>query len=297
MIYLILSIASSVLIFLIFKLFAKFSVNNFQAIIVNYYVAALLGFILVNDFGSLSALPQKPWFNLAVLVGFLFIGMFYVIALTTQKVGISVASVASKMSLVIPIIIFILYYGEFEGKSAGIVTIKLLGIVAALVGVYFTAFSPGKGGSFNKKYLYLPIILFLGTGLLDTIMGYADRNLLSGNDADSFIPTLFLIAAAVGSVMLLVRLVTGKSKLEMKSVIAGILLGIPNYGSIYFLLKTLAIDDFAKSEIFPINNMSIVAFSALFAFILFRERLSIRNWMGILLSIIAIGLITYDKLF
>jgi uncharacterized membrane protein len=48
-----------------------------------------------------------------------------------------------------------------------------------------------------------------------------------------------------------------------------------------------------SSAIIPINNMGIVLFSSLAAFVLFKEKLSLINWMGILLAIGAIALIAF----
>ncbi|MDG1658691.1 MAG: EamA/RhaT family transporter, partial [Crocinitomicaceae bacterium] len=43
MIALLLSVLSSSLIFVIFKLFARFKIDTFQAIVVNYFMAFIIG--------------------------------------------------------------------------------------------------------------------------------------------------------------------------------------------------------------------------------------------------------------
>ena len=112
MIYLLLCIISSTAIIILFKYFSRFEINNFNAIIINYLTAALLGLtISFNSLRNTNVFVQS-WFPLAVLIGILFVVMFYFIALTTQKAGISVASVAGKMSVVIPMLFSILYYHE-----------------------------------------------------------------------------------------------------------------------------------------------------------------------------------------
>jgi len=82
-------------------------------------------------------------------------------------------------------------------------------------------------------------------------------------------------------------------KFDKRAIAAGILIGVPNYFSIWCLLKVLK--DFAgnSSAIIPINNMGIVLFSTIAAFLLFKENLSKLNWLGILLSIAAIALIAF----
>jgi uncharacterized membrane protein len=48
-----------------------------------------------------------------------------------------------------------------------------------------------------------------------------------------------------------------------------------------------------SSAIIPVNNMGIVLFSAVAAWLLFKEKLSIVNIAGILLAIAAIALIAF----
>ena len=75
-----------------------------------------------------------------------------------------------------------------------------------------------------------------------------------------------------------------------KNILAGIALGIPNYGSIYFLIKALDMHNLESSVIFPVNNVGIVALSVVCARILFNENLSLKNIVGVILAIISIAL-------
>ena len=104
MVYLLISICISSFLFVIFKLFDVLKINTFQAIVVNYFTAAVLGFFLSNNLVSFQEIPDQPWFFGAFLLGIMFILVFNVMALTSQKNGLSVASVSSKMSVVIAIV-------------------------------------------------------------------------------------------------------------------------------------------------------------------------------------------------
>jgi uncharacterized membrane protein len=91
----------------------------------------------------------------------------------------------------------------------------------------------------------------------------------------------------------MVQMISGKMQFSYKALLAGIIIGIPNYFSIWFLGKVIAAYKDNSSAIIPINNMGIVLFSAVAAWVLFKEKLSFINWMGIGLAIAAIGLIAY----
>ncbi len=284
MIPLILSILSSSVLLIIFKYFAKFKVNNFQAITVNYAVAAGLGFFLSPISYPVQQLLTKPWTLSAIVIGCVFIGMFYLMALSSQKVGVAISSVANKMSLVIPVIAGVVLYSE---SLAGL---KLFGVVLALTAVILVTFPKNKV-EIERKYLFLPIIIFLGSGFLDTFFKYVQANQLGEQEIGIFSSSLFLISALVGLIVMVIRrLITG-STLEVKSIVAGFALGIPNYFSIHFLLNALNLPNLESTVVFPVNNTGIVLLSTLLAIILFSEKLTKVNWAGILLAVISIALI------
>jgi len=302
MIYLVLSIISATCLVLIFKLFEKFKIDTFQAIVINYIAAASVGFFLDDSSISIRAIPYQSWFFNAVIIGILFISMFNIVAITTQKIGIAVASVASKMSLIIPVVFAVYLYGDAMPLS------KIAGILLAMAGVYLT-FRTGKnkGGTLppmakNSKLVILPVIVFIGSGLLDTLFKYTEHEYLADNDLNMFISSLFSIAAIAGIIVIIPLMLRSKIHIQAKNttplgwspvrvIIGGIVLGIPNYGSVFFLLKTLEIENLESSLIFPVNNMGIVGLSAIAAFLFFKEKLTMMNWAGIALSIIAIAMI------
>lgn len=284
MIPLTLSILSSSVLLVIFKYFQKFGVNTFQAITVNYVVAASLGYMMTPEHFSMVELTHKPWALSAVLIGSVFIGMFYIMALSSQKVGIAVSSVANKMSLVIPVVAGFILYNETMGA------LKITGIVLAVIAVVMVTFTKTKM-EVESKYLVLPFIIFLGSGFLDTIFKYVQTTQLATGEIEIFSASLFLMSAIVGSSILITKRVFKGSVLETKSIIAGFALGVPNYFSIHFLLNALNLPNLESTVVFPINNTGIVLLSTLLAILLFHEKLSKLNWAGVALAVASISLI------
>ena len=104
MIYLLLSILSSTVIFVVFRLYKKYGVNTLQAIIVNYFIACIVGFFgYIESVDDLARIPSESWFLGTVFLGAMFITVFNLAAITTQRSGLSVVSVATKMSVAIPV--------------------------------------------------------------------------------------------------------------------------------------------------------------------------------------------------
>ena len=285
MIYLLLSVLSSTVIFVIFRLYKKYEVNTLQAIIVNYFIACTVGFFGYIEGSDVSRVPSEDWFTGALILGVLFIAVFNLAAITTQKSGLSVVAVATKMSVAIPVLCGIFLYNE----STGI--LKLIGITLALVAVYLTSIKKKEGISIQPKNLIFPLLVFLGSGIIDTSIKYLETSYVSKTDVGLFSSTIFATAGTIGIGILIYQAITGKLELKFRNLIGGIALGIPNYYSIYFLVLALRSEGYDSSTIFTMNNVAIVAFSTLVGIVLFKEKLIKKNWIGLALAVISIILV------
>ena len=285
MFYLLISICISSFLFVIFKLFDVLNVNTFQAIVVNYFVAAVLGFYLSNNSVSFQEIPNQPWFIGAFLLGIMFILVFNVMALTSQKNGLSVASVSSKMSVVIAIVFGVWYYEESLGF------IKLSGILLALIAVYLTSVKEKKETTVKQVSLLFPILLFFGSGAIDTSLKFIETRFIEEGGVPLFSATIFGCAFILGMIILLYQIIKGAFRLEFKNILGGILLGVPNYFSIVYLLKALSTDGMESSTAFTLNNVGIVILSTLFGLFIFKEKLIWKNWLGIVIAIVSILLV------
>ncbi len=289
MILLLLSIICSTSIYVLFKLFKKYGIDTLQAIVINYFVAAAFGlWFLGPSAENFQSLLQAPWLIWAAVVGILFISLFYVMALVSQQFGITVTSIASKMSLLIPVVILIAIDPD-EGlsitKAAGVLT----GVVAVIL-------ASAKGGTKAAEgaSVLLPIVLFAGSGGLDFLLAMVQKNfLVSDLQYRQFVPVPFLVAAILGSIALVLR--SRKTKIPFTKVnfAGGIALGLVNYGSIYFVLKVIGSGIMDRSSAIPANNIGIVLLSALVGLLFFRERLTAKNVVGVALASISIFILTY----
>ncbi len=292
MFWLLLSIVTNTALILILKSFRKFEVNTLQAIVVNYFTAGTIGMLLCGMPVPVSEFAQQEWSWVPPVLGVLFISIFLLLAKTAQTIGVSVATVANKMSLVIPVLAAIIFYNE----SA--TALKITGLVIAVLSVYLTSLPPQKEASENKvsfwKYFWMPAVIFFGSGVLDALVNHAKMNLVPDAHLPLFLSLCFYSAGLIGITVILIRRIKLGEKFESKSLLAGILLGIPNYFSIYGITRALGSDLMESSALFPVNNMGIVALSAVGALLIFKEKFSIINWLGILLSLAAIALIAFS---
>jgi len=289
LIYLLLSVLSSSVIFVIFKLFERFKINTLQAIIFNYFFAFSAGMLVDRQPLNVSKVVSEAWFLGTFILGFMFIAVFYLAALTTQKSGLSVVSVATKMSVAIPVLFGIILYNESTGLT------KIIGIVLALVAVYLTSIKKKEGIKIKKRNLVFPLLVFFGSGIIDSTLKFLETSYVAEADVALFSSTIFAIAGIIGIFILLFQKIGGKLNFSFKNVIGGVALGIPNFGSIYFLVLALRTEGMESSTIFPVNNVAIVMISTFLGILLFKERMLPKNWIGILLAVASIILIATSE--
>jgi len=248
------------------------------------YIGTPSIFLTIDYFSSLSLI--------ALFMGFLFVTGFYSASLTSQLMGVSVTSVASKMSLVIPVL-FSLFFMKIESKDFSV--LNYTGMILAVFSIYMASIRKRtnkekriKGGYF----LLLPFAVFIIGGAIDTLINLSNHKFLTPENQDAFPIILFAFAAATGIVILLFQW----KKLELKNVIAGICLGIPNFFALFFTFKALSVFQNNGAVFFPIYNVGIILASTIAAMIIFREKLSKINYLGLGLSVFALYLLSYQEI-
>jgi len=286
LIFLLLSILSSSAIYVVFKLLDRFRINSLYAIVVNYFTACVAGYFGLERAFSVDDTLGQDWIFGAILLGILFITVFNLMAITTQKSGLSAVSVASKMSVALPILFVIFYYDEPTGF------LKIFGIILALIAVYLSSVKTKSGIKLEKNTLIFPLLVFLGSGIIETLIKFLEQNFVAKEDVALFSTSIFICAAAIGTVAGMIQFTKKKIKFTYKEILGGIALGVPNYYSIYFFIQALR-SGMPSTTVFILNNVAIVLLSTLLGIFLFREKLLRKNWIGIALAVVSIILVAF----
>ena len=279
-------IAFNILI-IIFKLFHKFGIDNLQALIVNYFIAGICGLYFSGQEFSFHYVIHAPWIFHAVLIGILFVVTFSFYATGTQKVGIAITTVANKLSLLIPVGVALILYPNEQ-----LTLIKIVGFILAIIGIYLSSTKKNKL-SFDKKYLWLIILVFIGQGMADSIFNNAQKTVVNDEDKGLFFMCLLLIAGISGILILLGKAIKQKPNIKFKNLLGGVLFGIPNFASLIFFFNALENSGFEASQVFPVVSMGVVIGSALVGLLLFKEKLTTMNWVGLGYAVISIYVITF----
>lgn len=278
------SIVTTVLLYVILKYFEKWKVNNLQGLFFNYITASIFSF-MYNYSQNVALIPDiKNFYHASLAIGLLFIIVFFLTAKTAQELGIGTTSVASKMSVVIPMLAGVMLYSE------PLSTQKIIGLILALVSVYLT--SGGKQEANAPKHtgfiLILPFVLFMGAGLVDTSIKYSQATFINPQNQNLFVCTLFGSAALFGGIIITQQLITKQTTIQKQSIMGGVLLGLVNFFSLYFLIKALAEPGTDSGKLFTTVNIGIVVVSLAASYIFFKEVPQKKGFIGIAIAIVAI---------
>ncbi|MBQ2187858.1 MAG: DMT family transporter [Bacteroidales bacterium] len=283
MIYLILAILFSTGVFVAMRLFERFGLDNHQALMWNYVFATGTGFVVCEKFDTLPQLVAEPWFGLSVLTGFWFIFTYLLMTASTQRSGVTVTSLSSKISVVLPILAGVIFFSEPLSYMTAI------GIVLALVALFLVVGGKKDSGDVNKNWL-LPILIFFGTGTGDILMKITEQQ-HTGGDMGFMIAFIYFVALVFGIIIVVSDIIRGKSKWQWKNAIGGIMLGVINYFSTYCVYNAMRY--FTNVVLFPIYNIGVVSLTAVIGWLAFKEKLTWKNYLGLAIAIIAVILIAF----
>jgi len=290
MVWIILCAISYIGIFVIFKLIDIFKAPLLNAVVVNYLTAAVLGFAIFGSF-PVGQIVSAGWFPMGIVLGFLFIVTFLLIGISSRETGIVITTVASKMSLVLPMTFSIIAYGENVSVT------KIAAILLAIASVFLCTYKPSSQTTKANIWKFLlPAIIFIFMGANDSLVIYSREEFGISGDAALFTATLFGISLLCGLIYAVVKRGVMKNFLNFKTWWMGILLGSFNFGSIYFVIRSMNTGIISNSSLYGICNTSTILLSILIGVLFFKEKLNRLNIIGGALAILTIVLMAYSDM-
>jgi drug/metabolite transporter (DMT)-like permease len=158
----ILAVVFTVSLYLMMRAFPKYRVNPLHAVIFNYYTCVVMGLLLMP---APSQYFNTDWTTtptlLTLALGIMFVIVFVIIGLTATKVGVTVASLAGNMSLVIPVL-FGLFI--FKNNNKDFTIWNYLGLLMALAALALSTIKKEYAGNVPKTgwILFLPRVVVFG---------------------------------------------------------------------------------------------------------------------------------------
>lgn len=283
MIYLGLAIVCSAAIALILKWGGKIAKSQEYVLTGNYFSATLAAGIalLISQHSTLEPMIPKAFIGLSLLsllTGILLYSAFRLYQRSLYVNGVAITGAFAKMGVLIPTLVSMLVWREFP---SGYQTIGILLTFAALAYYY----APNKTENSTLKMSLLLLILMTANGLAD-FMTKVFQKYFQVADKEWFLILAFLTAFLI-SLFYAIK----DSTFSLKDFLLGILLGIPNVFSSYFLI--MALQTMMATIVFPVFSAGSLVLITLGGLTFFKERLSKRQWMtigGILGALVFINL-------
>ncbi|NDI99081.1 DMT family transporter [Flavobacterium sp. LaA7.5] len=284
MIYLILSIISSVTVGIIFKIARRYSISVMQIVMWNYVFAlSFCYFAFVPDVSTIDkSAPWAIYISLAILLPTIFLFL----AASIRHMGIVKTDAAQRLSLIIPVLAaYFIFREDFN-------IFKLIGLIIAFPAIILIL---SKSDTQNNKKWIFPAVVLIGFGVVDILFKQ-----IALYTKVSYTTSLFIVfcGALVTSILFTVNdVITCKTKILIKNILFGALIGVFNFANILFYLKAHRAFSENPSTVFASMNIGVIVLGSLAGVLLFKEKMSILNYAGIFLALAAILFITLSQVY
>lgn len=285
MLYLILSILSNVGILLVFRIAGIRKIHSLAMVVINYITASFAGLtVFLIDGNKFEIKNTSPaFFGATLIIAVMFLLLFLIVQQSSNTSGMAITSAAAKLSVIIPVIVSILI-DPLDVLS----TTKAVGLLLMFSAVVLIVYNKELINK-HRLDLLLPLLLFLGLGIVDSVVKISQQFIIGVERIPIFTLIVFVLAGLCGFVLLTFRKEVNVL-FRGKHVVYGIILGILNYGSLIFLVKTLNLNIkangfFDSSRIFMFNNIGIIIISVFIGVLVFKEKLNPLNYIGMALSL------------
>ena len=280
-----LSVSLSTVKNILIKSFSGFSIKNreFFGIQATIFGAGSIALVFVNifDFKGISLFT----FLLALLYGVVLLcaQWFYTIALTNGKTA--VCTTIYSFGFILP---------TLSGTIAWQESISVFGVIGILIVfpvLIISGLGSKKSSSDNgsKKYIIPLIIALLCSGGLGIIQKIQQKSEFA-NQKSTFILIAFVFAF-ITSILFFLLMKRGKKRITGKifgfSAIMGVVFSVCN------LLNTYLAGKLDSAIVFPALNIGAIVMSVILGLIIYREKLTKRDILIMLLGVSAIVLVNF----
>ncbi|OJX51881.1 MAG: transporter [Flavobacterium sp. 38-13] len=284
MFYIVLSIICSVSVGALLKFSKRYSFDIIQVIAVNYILALGLCYITFRPDASVvnSSSPWKIYIGLAILLP----SVFLLLASSIKHIGIVKTDIAQRLSLFIPILAAYFIFKE------NFTTLKLMGLIVGFPAIFLTL-SKKQSDTQENRWIF-PVLVLLGFGIIDILFKQ-----IALEKSIPYTTSLFIVfcgALVLALCFTIYSVFVKKNLIQWKNIIIGAFLGILNFGNILFYLKAHKAFSENPSTVFAAMNLGVIVLGSLVGIVAFKEKVTLKNYIGIVLALGSIVLITLSQI-
>lgn len=276
MIYLVLAILSSVSVSLLMRLSETKVSNNVSLLLMNYVMCTILALYFTGFNGITDQIPGKGLaIGLGVINGIFYLMSFVLFQYNVKKNGVVLSSTFMRLGVLVSMVLSIVVFGERPE------VLQIIGFVIALGAILLIQTDKEKTEVSFKAGL---LILLLLNGSADAMSKIYDEVGTAACE-EYFLLFTFIFALLLCAGLVLKR----KEKLGIAEMIYGMLIGIPNYFSARFLLKSLA--HVPAVIAYPTNSVAVIVLISVGGVLFFKEKISRRQMTAMGAILVALVLL------
>ena len=307
------SVLCSVTVSILLKLARRYDVDVRQAIAANYVVAVVLCIAFLSPSLGVLTAGTTPW-AILIALGVLLPTVFLAMANAVRHAGIVRSDAAQRLSLFIPLLAAFFLFGQsFSLRTGAAIALGLMALACLLkrpaahptgkdaglrradvpAGQSFHGALPQHAPSVDEQRLptdssarwIWPLAVWLGYGVIDVLFKQVAR---TGTAFSSGLLVAFTLAGGLTFVYLIVK----RTQWRAAYLGAGVLLGCLNFANIYTYIRAHQSLPNDPALVFSAMNIGVISIGTLAGALLFKEKLSPLNMVGLVLAVAAVILMT-----
>lgn len=285
---LIIAVLCSVAVSVLLKVARKRNIVIQQAITFNYIVALSLSwFLLKPDFKGVEFtdfIAQSENTPIFLALGILLPSVFIIMSKAVEFAGIVRSDAAQRLSLFLPILAAFLIFHETLSQS------KVIGIVLAFFGLFCLLSKPNQQSAVDFRGILGLVGVWFGYGIIDILFKQVAKS-------GGAFPTTLFIAFSLAACIMFIYLLFKRTQWNVASFVGGIILGVLNFFNILFYIKAHQSFGSNPTLVFAGMNIGVICLGTITGALIFKEKISKVNWLGIVFSLCAIFCLYYlDKI-
>ena len=281
-VYLIAGICSSTAMTVVLKIFRNQTGNRYGIILGNYLTCVLIAFLMIPEKSSIFH-PDITTLICGIVGGFLFVAGLVSMQSSIRINGAILSSAFSKMGLIVPLLISVIFLGE-KFRILQIPGVILIFAAFWLISTDKESFQDQKDRSLPSHVILLLMVL-LSYGGADS-MAKIFEHLGQASENQLYFLILFLFATILTLVLLLMEYKRTGAKIKAKEFFTGVLVGIPNYFASYLLL--LSLNGLPSLVVYPCYSAGTLLLVTIIGAVFFKEKPGKKAWVGLAFILLAL---------
>ena len=272
---LLLAILSSALVSAMLRIGERRTSGRYGRFAMNYLSASVLACAAMPN--RAFSLGAGGWtaLGLGAAQGLLYLGTLVILQSSIRRNGVILSGTFARLGLVVPMLLAVALFGELPTG------VQLAGFLLACAAIWLIRTDSAGETAGSKGGL---LLLLVCSGLTDSLAKVFEA--VGSRALDGwFLLLTFLVALAA----CLGLMVWKRERLGWREVLYGCLVGVPNYGSMFFLLRALT--QLPAVLVYPTYSAGAILAISLIGVAAFRERPGRRQWAGLTMILAALVLL------